>query len=153
MPGQQGVEVGDRRCGSQRDVAATQETHELAHPVESRAALALDGLEEDPGALRVEVLAGLGGGRQLAEPLLQKAVELAGETDPVAGELQRDPLVTHLPELCRARPQLGTHSRTVSHGATDGEDDQHDRQREHDQSEAGGGVHHQHGCREHRGEA
>ena len=44
--------------------------------------------------VRVEVLAGLGGGRQLAEPLLQKAVELAGETDPVAGELQGDPLVT-----------------------------------------------------------
>ena len=99
MPGQQRVEVGDRGRRSQRDVATAQEAHDLAHAVEGRAAVALDRLEERPRAARVEVLARLGGGRELAEPFLQEPVELVREPGAVARDLERDPLVAQLPKL------------------------------------------------------
>ena len=135
---------------SQRDVATAQQTDDLAHAVEGGATVALDRLEEGPGALRVEVLARLGSGRELAEPLLQQPVELAGEAGPVVGELQRDPLVAQLLELDRAGPELRAHGVAVADRAADAEDDQHDRDREHDRLEARGRVDHQDRGREQR---
>ena len=136
VPGQQRIEVRDRGSGGQRHVATAQQAHDLAHAVEGRAAVALDRLEERPCAVWVEVLPRLGSGRELAEPLLQESVELLGQTDAVAGELQGDPFVAQLLELDAARLELRAHRGAVTDRASDAEDDQHDRECEHDRFEA-----------------
>jgi hypothetical protein len=152
VPGQQRVEVRDGGGRRQRHVAASQEADDLPHAVEGGAALALDRLEERPGALRVEVPAGVGGAGELAEALLEEPVQLVGEPRAVAGELQRDALVPQLTQLHGAGLELGAHRRAVTDRAADPGHDQQDGEGQHEGLEAGGRVPDQDRRGEQRGE-
>jgi hypothetical protein len=127
VPGQEGVEMSDGGCRSERHVATSQEPDDLPHAVEGRATVALDRLEQGLGPDRVEVRARVRSGGELAEPLLQEPVELVRQLGAVTRDLEGDPLVPQLLELPRASHELCAQGRAVPDGPADAEDDQHDR--------------------------